>query len=89
MEEIQGRVSSDVNLDEVTSSQKRPMAKPLSFYKNEFSERSEGIYSTYCGGGYSFRQIADEFGLHYSSISKIVKRLDDSRPAPDLKARRL
>jgi len=30
-------------------------------------------------GGYSMKGIADYFGLHYSSISKIVKNVENSR----------
>ena len=68
-----------VNLDEVPSLQKRQVAKPLSSYESSSQQRNEAIYLAHRSGGYSMRAIADYFGLHYSSVSKIIKSFDDLR----------
>ena len=79
VDEMQCKMAEDVNLEEVPSIQKRQVAKPLSSYESASQQRNEAIYLAYRSGGYSMRAIADYFGLHYSSVSKIIKSFDDSR----------
>ena len=40
--------------------------------------RNEGIYSAYRSGGYSMKAISDTLGLHYSTVSKIIKFYENS-----------
>ena len=79
VDEMQCRVAEDVSLDEIPSSQKRPVEKPLRYYQSLSKDRNEAIYLAFQSGGYSMKAIAVYFGLHYSSVSKIIKAINDSR----------
>ena len=76
---MQCKISSDTNLDEVPRPQKRQNPKPLQTYKNMMDCRDEAIIAAYRSGGYSMKEIAAYFDLHYSSVSKIIKMADDSQ----------
>ncbi|MCO6427661.1 transposase [Nitrosomonas communis] len=68
-------VESDKNSSEIPRAQRKGQAKPLSDYSS-FSDRNEGIMAAYQTGDYTMKQIADEFGLHYATISRIVKKAE-------------
>jgi len=38
----------------------------------------ESIYNAHVQYGYKIKEIADEMGVHYSTVSKIIKRWEDS-----------
>lgn len=79
VDEMQNRMAEDVSLDEIPSIQKRPVAKPLSYYQSLSEDRNEAIYLAFQSGCYSMKALSDYFGLHYSSVSKSVKTFEDSR----------
>lgn len=68
-------VESDKNRSEIPRAQRKAQAKPLSDYSS-FSDRNEGITAAHQTGDYTMKQIADEFGLHYATISRIVKKAE-------------
>jgi len=35
----------------------------------------------FASGGYTLKEIADYFGVHYSTVSRAVKRGEDGKPA--------
>ena len=73
VEEMQCNIKQDKDLSEIPRSQKRKVAKPLSYYENKYSERNGSIIKAYESGGYSMKEIGDYFDLHYSRVSRIVK----------------
>lgn len=73
VDEMQCKVKPDKDLSEIVSSQKRPMAKELSYYEKKYKERDQAISKAYMSGGYSMKEIGDYFHLHYSRVSRIVK----------------
>lgn len=70
---MQKRLTDDASLDDIPALHKRPVAKPLADYARKHNTRDEAIMAAYRSGGYSQKQIADYFELHYSRISKIIK----------------
>jgi putative transposase len=42
-------------------------------------DRDTAIVAAYRSGGYNMKAIGDHFGLHYSMVSRIVKRAMDSK----------
>ena len=66
-------IEGDKELSEIPSSQRRPMAKPLADYFKGRVSRNEGIIKAYASGGYSMKKIGDYVGLHYATISGIIK----------------
>lgn len=73
VDEMQCKIALDVNLSEVPSSQKRQVAKPLSYYEKKYLDRDISIVNAYASGGYSMKEVGDYFKLHYSRVSRIVK----------------
>jgi REP element-mobilizing transposase RayT len=72
VDEMQCRMSPDTNLSEIPSSQKRPVARLLSYYENISETRDEAIKKAYKSGGHSMKAIGIHFGLHYSRVSRII-----------------
>ena len=62
-------------LSEVPHKQKRKPARPLEFYRASFDAPAEAVCAAYASGGYTQKAIADFFGLHYSTVSKMVKKV--------------
>jgi REP element-mobilizing transposase RayT len=56
--------------------------KTLARYQREHLTRDSAIRAAYAGGEFSQAAIARHFGVHYSTVSKVVRtaRLADSRP---------
>lgn len=61
-------------LTEVPKEQKRPTPMPLIFYQQTGVNRNDAILSAHQSGGYTMIQIANHFGLHYSTVSRIIAR---------------
>lgn len=79
VDEMQCLIDKETSLDEVPSSQKKPCPKPLADYQVQATSRNEAIIKAYRSGGYSMVEIAKHFGLHYSSISKMVKATENTQ----------
>lgn len=61
------------SLSEIPSSQRRGKPKRIKDYEKESSTRNEAIKSAYLSGGYTLKEVGDYFGLHYTTVSGIVK----------------
>ena len=59
---------------EVPRLQRRPVAKPLAWYAESSSNDCEAMNKAYSTGDYSMREIAQYFGVHYSTVSRAVRR---------------
>lgn len=62
------------DLGEVPAAQRRPGAEPLAAYAARYPSRDEAIAAAYASGGYSLQAVGRFFGLHYSRVSRIVRR---------------
>lgn len=79
VERMQSLLDTSRVLDKVPSSERRPLAKPLAHYEKTTRSRNEVISKAWLSGDYKMKEIADYFGLHYSSVSKIIKVDENSR----------
>ena len=68
------QVSAATSLREIPRAQRRPTAKPLGWYASQYPERNTAIVEAYRSGGYTLQEVAEYFGLHYASVSRIVSR---------------
>lgn len=75
VDKMQLHIRLDQNISEIPRAQRRPIPKLLSHYSS-FSHRNEGIVTAYQTGDYTMKQIADEFGLHYATVSRIIKKAE-------------
>lgn len=74
VEEMQAKHGAGPLLDEVPTTQQRPPAQPLSYFTEHYPGRDAAIAKAYYSGHYSMRALGEHFGLHYSSISRIIRR---------------
>jgi hypothetical protein len=58
----------------VPKAQKRPPAPPLAALASTYPNRNEGIVAAYATGEYSYQQIADFYGLHFTTVGKILRK---------------
>ena len=73
LEEMQVLIDTGKELSEIPSSQRRPMPKELDDYKQLNSSRNDAIVSAYESGGYTLKELGEYFGLHYSTVSGVIK----------------
>jgi len=58
----------------VPKGHKRPPAPPIGKLMAEHTDRDSGIAAVYATGEYSYQEIADYLGLHFTTVGKIVRR---------------
>ena len=63
-------LSKDVNIPRV---QRRPPAPSLQAIAEAHESRNNAIVAAHATGAYSYQQIAEFFGLHFTTIGKIVR----------------
>ena len=63
-------------LREVCRLQRRSLAKPLSWYEENIEDRKQAMVAAYSTGNYSMKEIADQFGVHYSTVSRAIKVIE-------------
>jgi REP-associated tyrosine transposase len=68
--------SSERDLREVPRSQRRTISKSLAEYRS-LSDGPAGMAQAYLSGNYTLQEIADHFGVHYSTVSRAVKAFED------------
>lgn len=83
VETMQALINEERDLSEVPVSQRRPRPKSLTEYNALGIDRNEGMAKAYLSGGYSLKDIGEHFGLHYSTVSRIVKSAKH-KTCPDL-----
>jgi hypothetical protein len=66
-----GEGKEDVNIPRV---QQRGAAPRLSVIRRQHKNRDEAIREAYETGAYSYQQIAKEFGVHFTTVGRIVRQ---------------
>jgi REP element-mobilizing transposase RayT len=74
---MQRHAADKAEIGEIPRAQRRPVAKPLAYYQNRYKIRDEAIYHAYASGDYAMQAIALHFGVHYSTVSRVVQRMAD------------
>ena len=74
MQRMQALVGDATALAEIPRAQRRPLAKPLAFYRDTIHEPKAAMAAAYATGDYTMQQIADCFGVHCATVSRAVKR---------------
>jgi len=74
VERVQSMINLEQDLSEIPAAQSRPRAKPLHVYLRLEQDRNRAIARAYQSGGYTLREIAAYFNLHYSTVSVIARK---------------
>jgi REP element-mobilizing transposase RayT len=65
-------------LREVPRAQRRSLAEPLADFAGRYPDRGEAMARAFATGVYTMQAIADFFGVHYSTVSRAVRRFEGS-----------
>ena len=65
--------ATEADMMTVPRAQRRPPAPTLSAIVRQYDRRDDAIIAAYATGAYSYRQIAEHFGLHLVSVGRIVR----------------
>lgn len=74
VEKMLGKLDGQETLSEIPAIQRRREAKPLADFAESAPDRNSAIIAAHASGAYNLKEIADHFGLHRSSVSRIVGR---------------
>ena len=81
--EVREEAGLPERLREVPRAQRRPLAKPLADLARRYPDRREAMGRAFQTGVYSMKEIAEFFGVHYATVSRAVRRLEDRKASSD------
>jgi len=76
---MQCKMDGNRHLSEIPKTQRRPVARPLSWYFEKNQDRDAAILEAFASGGCNMREIGDHVGVHYSRISRIINLAEKAR----------
>ncbi|MCW8935561.1 MAG: transposase [Gammaproteobacteria bacterium] len=76
MARMQQHAENEIGQAEIPRAQRRPITKPLTYYQKKYKTRNDAIYQTYLSGDYSMKHIATHFGLHYCTVSRVIRKME-------------
>ena len=76
---MQNTLEYSGDLKEISKIQHRPVPKPLAHYGIKYDDQQQAMAAAYLSGGYTMKAIADEFGVHYATVSRAVKHYENSQ----------
>lgn len=77
VKKLHQRHRPDDRLTEVPRAQRRAPAKPLAHYVR-MPDTKQGMQTAYASGDYTLSQIAEHFGVHYSTVSRALGRRNEA-----------
>lgn len=73
---VEARVRADV---QIPQAQRRPPATPLVEIARKEASREAAIVAAYATGAYSYQDIAEYFGVHFTTVGRIVRKARRTR----------
>lgn len=67
-------LDTDRDYSEIPQRQRTLPPNPLTYYASSYQDQREAMRAAYATGGYTLRAIADFFGVHYSTVSRAVRK---------------
>ena len=78
LQAIYDKNKDDHDLKEIPRLQRRPIAKPLSWYEQKYKGRDEAIAQAYFSADYTMKEISVWFKVHYSTVSRAVRKAENN-----------
>ncbi len=72
------RLGGAGGLDEVPRAQRRRTPQPLAVHQTGTADPHEAMARAYASGDYSLAAIARHFGVHYSTVSRVVRKAEEA-----------
>lgn len=73
VQRMQSHLQSGQDDVQIPLAQRRPPPPPLEEIEHRAPDRKAAIVAAYATGGYSYQQIADYFGVHFTTVGKLVR----------------
>lgn len=73
------KLAAKAAIGEIPRAQRRPLAKPLSDYRDRPVGARKGMAAAYATGDYTMQEIADCFGVHYATVSRAVRQSENEK----------
>jgi DNA invertase Pin-like site-specific DNA recombinase len=72
---LNGYSEVDIQGDELSipRARRRAHAPTLAKISTKYHEHNGGIYSAYATGAYSYREIAEYYGLHLATVGRVIQ----------------
>lgn len=67
------------NLRMLSKAQRKPLARSLCYYVDQFANAKQGMAEAYGSGAYTMREIAEVFGVHEMTVSRAVRAFESER----------
>ena len=61
-------------MTEIPRTQRRPLAKPIEYYRDTMADKKSAMASAYATGDYTMQEIATCFSAHYATVSRAVRQ---------------
>lgn len=58
---------------QIPLAQRRPLPPPLEKIERDAKDRNSAILAAYATGAYSYQQIAEHFGVHFTTVGRIIR----------------
>ncbi|WP_366944601.1 hypothetical protein [Accumulibacter sp.] len=72
------KIPAGSDLREVPQARPRPTPRPLADFAGDIADQDHAIAAAHASGGYTLKQIGEHFGLHYSRVSRIIRRAEEA-----------
>jgi len=74
VEKMQRQAAIRGDVLSVPHRQRRPPAPPLAQIAAASTDRNSAIVAAYATGAYSYKEIAEHFGLHLATVGRVIRR---------------
>ena len=78
IDKIKHLIRGKENFKEITRKQRYITSPPLNeiFKHLDKKSKDQAIYKAYLQYGYTLKDIAEYIGVHYTTVSKVIKRIE-------------
>lgn len=76
---LQGELADRSTIPEIPRAQRRPLARPLIEYRDTIADPKVAMAAAYSTGDYTMQEIAICFNVHYSTVSRAVRRAEQEK----------
>ena len=73
---MQAQIEQKPALDEIPRAQRRALTQALADFERHYP-RNEAMARAYLSGQHTMLAIAEHFGVHYSTVSRMVKAYEN------------
>jgi hypothetical protein len=73
VERMQAYIQPDKDFVQIPLAQRRRLPPSLAVIERQSADRNTAIIAAHATGSYSYQQIADYFGVYFTTVGKIVR----------------